>query len=78
MGWGLRTVDGKTDVDNPGAPLFHNEENRELAIIPDSAPPSRYFSLTAEKGKALKRFREFVVFNDSQCYVEYVIAYKRV
>jgi len=79
MGWGLRTVDGKTDADDPdGAPLFHNAEARELSVIPGSTPPLRYFSLTAEKGKALKRFREFVVFHDSQCYVEYVIAYKRV
>lgn len=77
LGWVARTEDGATCLDSPGSSLYHSDERRELATIPDSNPPTKYNSLVAEKGGIVKRFREFAVFSNTQCYVEYVIAHKR-
>merc|ERR1711957_681382 len=78
LGWVAQTVDGVKTMDSSGTKIFKGSDKRELSEIPFSAPPVRFDSLIAEKGRAVKRFREFVVFNEGQCYVEYVIAYRRV
>ena len=65
------------DVDT-GAMVFHNDERRELAVVPGSTPPVHFHSLVVNTGKALKRFREFVVYDASRVYVEYLLAYRRV
>ena len=49
---------------------------RELVTLP-GFPRVRYNSLLAEKGGAVARFREFVVFHGEYVYPEYVVAYKR-
>lgn len=77
LGWVARTDNGATRLDSPASSLYHSDDKRELATIPGSSPPAKYNSLVAERGKIVKRFREFAVFSNAQCYVEYVIAYKR-
>ena len=37
-----------------------------------------HHSLVAEKGKAVKRFREFVVYDAHRTYIEYLIGYRRI
>jgi len=58
-------------------PLFLDTQRRQPATIPDITPPLHYHSLRVEKGRQLKRFREFVAFNDNMVYPEYIVAYKR-
>jgi hypothetical protein len=48
---------------------------RELAVIPGSKPPTPYHSLL---GTHYPRFREFVSFNSTYLYPEYLVAYHRV
>lgn len=62
-----------------GQAVFLNRGRRELAQIPGThaAKPIYHHSLVVDTGKALKRFREIVVNNDTRVYAEYLIAYKR-
>ena len=76
-GWAIRTKDGTKCLDNDDLEIHASKDKRELAIIPDTVPPERFHSLVVEKGAAVKRFREFVCFDKSQTYIEYLIAYKR-
>jgi hypothetical protein len=48
---------------------------RQLAVIPGSKPPTPYHSLL---GTHYPRFREFVSFNSTYIYPEYLVAYHRV
>jgi hypothetical protein len=48
---------------------------RQLAVIPGSKPPTPYHSLL---GTHYPRFREFVSFNSTYLYPEYLVAYHRV
>eukprot|EP00927_Polykrikos_kofoidii_P055929 TRINITY_DN50112_c0_g1_i1.p1 TRINITY_DN50112_c0_g1~~TRINITY_DN50112_c0_g1_i1.p1 ORF type:complete len:746 (+),score=94.19 TRINITY_DN50112_c0_g1_i1:55-2238(+) len=77
MGWSVRTMNGAASIDG-GFNIFAGSDKRELGLVPESSPPSRFHSLVAELGQKLKRFREFMVFENTQTYIEYVIAYKRV
>ena len=47
----------------------------KLAPFADGTTPS---SLLAENGKLSPSFREFVVFNAEQVFIEYLVAYRRV
>jgi hypothetical protein len=81
LGWYQRTSDGKTNLDYPDMNVFHDmNDQRELSEIPDSDPPQRYHSLVAQAGpkSRVKRFREFMIYNSNQSYVEYIIAYHRI
>ena len=51
---------------------------RELAPVPNVSPPIHYHSLIAERGGAIMRYREFVVFNGQYVYPEYLLAYQRL
>eukprot|EP00419_Tripos_fusus_P051327 CAMPEP_0172838690 /NCGR_PEP_ID=MMETSP1075-20121228/28046_1 /TAXON_ID=2916 /ORGANISM="Ceratium fusus, Strain PA161109" /LENGTH=515 /DNA_ID=CAMNT_0013682237 /DNA_START=55 /DNA_END=1602 /DNA_ORIENTATION=+ len=66
------------DADDESKQIFVDKDRRELVAIPGTKPPIRYHSLIVEKGKAVKRFREFVVMDGTNCYAEYLVAYKRV
>ena len=77
LGWCAHTDDGEKVMGSVDQNIFHSPEMRELALVPGSSPGVRFHSLVLEKGKRAKRFREFVVYDNSHCYVEYVIAYKR-
>ena len=37
-----------------------------------------YNSIIGDREKAVGTYREFVVFNNSDCYPEYVVLYKRI
>ena len=50
---------------------------RELAQVPGVKPPVHYHSLVAELGRAIKRFREFIIFHDDNIQPEFVLAYQR-
>lgn len=78
LGTPLLTADGHKNLHNPSEPVYASSDRRELANIPGCSPPLRYNSLVVETGQAVKRFREFVVFENSQCYTEYLCAYTRV
>jgi hypothetical protein len=61
-----------------GEKLFLTDDRRQLVQIPGTVPPVNHHSLIAERGVAVKRFREFVAFDANQVYPEYLVAYKRV
>eukprot|EP00403_Amphidinium_massartii_P008861 CAMPEP_0178421320 /NCGR_PEP_ID=MMETSP0689_2-20121128/26586_1 /TAXON_ID=160604 /ORGANISM="Amphidinium massartii, Strain CS-259" /LENGTH=780 /DNA_ID=CAMNT_0020042827 /DNA_START=74 /DNA_END=2417 /DNA_ORIENTATION=+ len=61
-----------------GTQIFSNGDRRELVQIPGSSPPINYHSLACGLGSALKRYREFVIFDPRRTYIEYLLAYKRV
>ena len=78
LGWHMSTKDGTTNHAVYGDPIWVNEDDkRELQEV--GSTKYRYNSLIAESGRGclLKRFREFMVYHESQCYIEYIIAYKR-
>mmetsp|Transcript_17342 Transcript_17342/g.38185 ORF Transcript_17342/g.38185 Transcript_17342/m.38185 type:complete len:389 (+) Transcript_17342:3-1169(+) len=77
-GWPIRTKDGKTNLDDRSVSIHHDGDRRELAEIKGVEGHARYNSLIVEKGAAVKRFREFVVFDSTQTYCEYILAYRRV
>lgn len=56
-------------------PLFTDNNRRTLATFDDGTTPS---SLVAVPGRRVRTFREFVVFNSDQIFVEYLVAYKRI
>ena len=64
-----------TSMDN-GAPIFPINY-RELSAVPDVKPIIVHHSLIAERGIALDRYREFVLFNSEFLHIDYVIAYHR-
>ena len=61
----------------PHAVFAAPTNTRELAAVPSTQPPVHYHALVAECGKAIARFREFVVFHSEYVYPEYVVAYQR-
>jgi len=61
-----------------GQRLFSTDDRRQLVEMPGSVPPVNHHSLIAERGAAVKRFREFIAFDANQVYAEYLLAYKRV
>ena len=72
-----------TGVLNEGkASVFHGRGYNLLETLPGYGPgsrqPIRYHSLIGELGHCIERFREFVVFESSLVYPEYLIAYQRV
>lgn len=79
LGMHVATVDGSTNKED-GKDVWSSASKRELAEIPGSSPPLRYHALVAEAGAGawLQRFREFMVYNGSQCYIEYLVAYQRI
>mmetsp|Transcript_35109 Transcript_35109/g.80377 ORF Transcript_35109/g.80377 Transcript_35109/m.80377 type:complete len:595 (+) Transcript_35109:1-1785(+) len=77
LGWSAFTTDAATRRGTDQS-VFHSHEKRALADIPGSTPPVPFQSLVMETGDAVKWYREFVLYANSQCYVEYIIAYKRV
>jgi hypothetical protein len=50
---------------------------RELAEIPNVQPPIFYHSLIAELGRAVIRYREFIIFHGERVCPEYLLAYQR-
>ena len=64
-----------TSMDN-GARIFPINF-RELSAVPGVIPPIVHHSLIAEKGIALDRYREFVLFHSEYVHIDYVIAYHR-
>lgn len=76
LGCRIRTKDGRTDLDRPGASIW-SSEHRELSTVHGSTPPIIHHSLLAETGGKIARFREFVVFHGDRIYPEYLVAYKR-
>jgi len=77
---GMSQAKNKThfDTDDESKQIFLDKDRRELVAIPGTKPPIRYHSLVIEKGKTVKRFREFVVMDGTNCYAEYLVAYKQV
>merc|ERR1711924_448485 len=61
-----------------GNQFFTDTTRRETIHIPGTSPPARYNSMRIVKGRALKRFREFVVFDANLTLPEYLVAYRRV
>ena len=61
----------------PHAVFAAPTNTRELVAVPSTQPPVHYHALVAECGKAIARFREFVVFHSEYVYPEYVVAYQR-
>jgi len=61
-----------------GQQLFMTEDRRELVQVPGSSPPVSHHSMVCGLGKALKRFREFVIYDANRTYPEYLVAYKRI
>lgn len=76
LGCRVRTADGRTDLDRPGASVWSSEK-RELASVHGSSTPLLHHSLLVETGGKVARFREFVVFHGDRLYPEYLCAYKR-
>jgi hypothetical protein len=74
LGRHIRTSNGTTRLED-GKPAFTNKEQNELVSLTDGTMPS---SLIGVPGELVRTFREFVVFNSDQVYVEYLVAYKRV
>jgi hypothetical protein len=64
-----------TSMDNL-TPIFP-KSFRELSPVPDVKPPIIHHSLIAELGKAIVRYREFVLFHSEYVHIEYLIAYHR-
>merc|ERR1711879_1094543 len=77
-GWPIRTKDGRTNLDDTSMPIHHDTDRRELAEIKGIEGHHRYNSLIVERGAAVKRFREFAVFDSTQTYCEYILGYKRI
>ena len=80
LGHPIRTQDAGAlarSCDDPNERVFPVNV-RELAPVPNVAPPMHYHSLIAEKGPGHDRYREFVIFHASD-YIcpEYLIAYHR-
>ena len=59
-----------------GAPIFPINF-RELSAVPGVTPTIVHHSLIAERGVALDRYREFILFNSQFWHIDYVIAYHR-
>ena len=74
LGEHVTTSDGKTRLGD-GKNAFSTADRNELASLPDGATPS---SLIAIPGERARYFREFMVYDESQVFVEYLVAYKRV
>ena len=75
---GLKPDHPTLDCDT-AKPIFLTKERRELSQVPGCDPhrPVYFHSLVVNTGKALKRFREIVVMNDTRVYPEYLLAYRR-
>ncbi|GFH49884.1 hypothetical protein CTEN210_06360 [Chaetoceros tenuissimus] len=68
------SVDSITRIEN-GEKVFTNDARSSLASQSDGNATN---SLIGIPGKVAKKFREFIVYDDSQVLVEYLVAYKRV
>jgi hypothetical protein len=80
LGYPVRTKKtGKdaTSMDN-GARIFPICF-KELSPVPGVTPPTtiKHHSLIAELGKAIVRYREFVLFHSEYVHIDYLIAYHR-
>lgn len=74
LGEHVTTSDGKTRLGD-GENVFSTDDRNELASLPDGTTPG---SLIAIPGERARYFREFMVYDESQVIVEYLVAYKRV
>lgn len=76
----FRSLEPGQQRDLAGRDVFRSQKRIDLAQISGTraANPVHYHSLIVEKGKALRRFREFISFHEQRVYVEYVLAYQRV
>jgi hypothetical protein len=78
LGWHMMTKDGTSNIES-GKPIWVDQDDkRELAEV--GTTKYRYHSLIALAGPRclLKRQREFMIYHENQCYVEYIIAYRRI
>jgi len=78
LGYPVRTQEsGKSSsAMDGGGPVFP-VSFRELAPVPSVQPPILHHSLIAERGPAIARYREFIVFHGDYVYPEFLIAYQR-
>ncbi|CAB9497177.1 Ankyrin Repeat Protein [Seminavis robusta] len=77
LGRTQRTQDGRTVMGTKKLPLYQDDNHSErtrLKPFEDGVQPS---SLIGEVGGVKSAFREFVVFQPDQIFVQYVIAYRR-
>ncbi|CAE8686972.1 unnamed protein product [Polarella glacialis] len=77
LGHFTETLDGASRK-HDGLDLFAGPEKRELVNIPGVDPPAAYHALVAQTGKAVKRYREIVVFHADRIVIDHLIAYQRV
>ena len=83
LGFPVRTSDGRSAIDSDKGQrpsIFPPHTKKELNKVPGVKPPTVYHSLIAQnrgQGGSL-RYREFMIYHDTQIYPEYVLAYKRV
>ena len=76
----IKTTDGEsschqqTSRSTTCSDLFVDSERSKLAAFSDGKVPS---SLVAEPGERARTFREYVIFNPDQVFVEYLVAYQR-
>jgi len=76
LGHAAVTLDGQRKRDGDGE-LWATADRRELGDIPGVDPPVAHHSLVVETGKAVKRYREIVVFHSDRLVSDYLIAYRR-
>ena len=77
LGYPLSTKDALTNTQD-GASLWHPKakvNGSQLNVIPGTDVCAH--SLVAETGQKILRNREFMIYNKSQVYPEYLLAYKR-
>ena len=65
------------DDDGYGPRRVFPQSFRELAAVPGVSPNVFHHALLVEKGGAVVRYREFVVFHGNRIYPEYLLAYQR-
>ena len=75
LAYNKKTHQKATSMDD-GVPIFP-KNYRELSAVPGVTPPIFYHSLIAELGKAIGRYREFVLSHSEYVHIDYVIAYHR-
>lgn len=78
LGFPVLSSDGVRSAHPPHEPIFVSSEKRMLCNIPGSQPAIPYHSLI---GSGVQhgplRFREFIMFESSRVYPEYLLAYMR-
>ena len=77
LGIPARSEDGHTHL-GTAHPLFADVEQRTTLKPHPDAGNSAVHSVIGELGGMIHRYREFILFNNDQHLIEYLVAYKRV